>query len=107
MRAVRKVRRLIRTLLLLLLLAAAAGALYLYLLPMLESSNVNTYEAYTVRRGSIETENSFSATISIASSCLAALPMRHSCASATAARSRLPPTWVSISSNLSVNYIVR
>ena len=68
MRAVRKVRRLIRTLFLLLLLAAAAGALYLYLLPMLESSSVNTYEAYTVRRGGVETENSFSATISVASS---------------------------------------
>lgn len=68
MRIVRKVRRLVRALLLLILLAAAAGALYMYLLPMLKTQEVQIYDAYTVRRGSIATENSFSATISIASS---------------------------------------
>lgn len=64
----RKVRRFIRVLLLLLLLAVAGGALYMYLLPMLKIQEVQIYDAYTVSRGSIATENSFSATISIASS---------------------------------------
>lgn len=68
MRIVRTVRKFIRIILLLTLLAAVVGALYIYLLPMLESQKVQSYEAYVVRRGSIATKNSFSATISIASS---------------------------------------
>lgn len=58
----------IRMALLLMALAAAAGVLYMYLLPMITPETVHTYAAYTVRRGSIGTENSYSATISIASS---------------------------------------
>lgn len=68
MRIVRTVRKFIRTILLLTLLAAVVGALYIYLLPMLESQKVQSYDAYVVRRGSIVTKNSFTATISIASS---------------------------------------
>jgi len=68
MRIVRTVKRFIRIILLLTLLAAVMGALYIYLLPMLESQKVQSYDAYVVKRGSISTTNSFSATISIASS---------------------------------------
>lgn len=68
MRIVRTLKRLIRITVFLTLLAAVVGVLYIYLLPMLESQKVLSYDAYIVKRGSIATTKSFSATISIASS---------------------------------------
>ena len=64
----RKMGILLRRLLLLMLIAAIAGAAYMYLAPLLRPQEVTVYEAYTVTRGDIATENSFSASISIASS---------------------------------------
>lgn len=61
----RKAMRMLRGLVLLILLAAAAGAAYMYLAPMLEAEEALVYEAYTVSRGGIATEKSFSATISV------------------------------------------
>ena len=64
----RKMGKLLRRLLLLMLIAAMAGAAYMYLAPLLRPQEVTVYEAYTVTLGDIATENSFSASISIASS---------------------------------------
>ena len=64
----RKMGKLVRRLLLLMLIAAMASAAYMYLAPLLRPQEVTVYEAYTVTRGDIATENSFSASISIASS---------------------------------------
>lgn len=61
----RKAMRMLRGLVLLILLAAVAGAAYMYLAPMLEAEEALVYEAYTVSRGGIATEKSFSATISV------------------------------------------
>lgn len=68
LRIVRTVKRFIRIVLSLTLLAAVIGALYIYLLTMLESQKVQSYDAYVVKRGSVSTTKSFSATISVSSS---------------------------------------
>lgn len=65
---VRKKRNILRRLLLLILLAAVAGVAYMYLAPLMAVEEVLSYEEYTVTRGSIHTEKSFSASISVASS---------------------------------------
>ena len=64
----KRLRRVVRSLLLLFLFAAVAGAAYLYLSPMMNAGEMVNYDAFTVERGSIQTEKSFSATISVASS---------------------------------------
>ena len=64
----RKVKHILRFLLLLVVLAMVAGIAYMYLIPMIRSETVMTYDAYVVRQGSIATEKSFSASISVASS---------------------------------------
>lgn len=65
---VRKKRNILRRLLLLILLAAAAGVAYMYLAPLMAVEEIVTYEDYTVMRGSIASEKSFSASISVAAS---------------------------------------
>lgn len=64
----RKIKHLMRLLLLLIVMAVAAGIAYMYLVPLLCSEAVMAYDEYTVARGSIATEKSFSASISVASS---------------------------------------
>lgn len=64
----RKGKRILKRLLILLMLAAAAGAAYMYLAPMLAAEEVVSYAEFTVQRGQVATEKSFSATLSVAAS---------------------------------------
>lgn len=63
---VRKMAKLLRRLLLLLILLAVAGIGYMYLKPLMTIQEEVSYSAFTVRRGDISTDKSFSASISVA-----------------------------------------
>lgn len=65
---VRKRGRVLRRLLFFLIFAGVLGVGYMYLAPLMQVEKTPIYSAYTVRRGSIATEKSFSASISVASS---------------------------------------
>lgn len=64
----RKGMRILQRLLILLIAVAVGGGVYTYLAPMMSAETVISYAEYIVHRGSIATEKSFSATISISSS---------------------------------------
>lgn len=64
----RKGMRILKRLLILLIAVAAAGGVYAYLAPMMSAEAVISYAEYIVHHGSIATEKSFSATISVSSS---------------------------------------
>lgn len=64
----RKMKNTFRLLLFLIIAAVMAVGVQVYLLPLIRSGTVTRYEAYPVVRGDVETEKSFSATISVANS---------------------------------------
>jgi len=61
----RKKRRLLRQLIFLLLLIAVIGAAGAYIVPLMRPAQTPAYTSYTVQRGSIATDKSFSASIDV------------------------------------------
>lgn len=64
-KVVRKQRHILRKLIFALLLIALAGLAVVYLAPLMSTTEVETYTDYTVQRGSIATDKSFSASIDV------------------------------------------
>lgn len=57
--------KLVKRLLALIILAAVALAAWIYLVPMMTADAVTTYQSYTTETGDINTQKSFSATLSV------------------------------------------